>query len=56
MALDEVAHYEEADSTETLDLYELLLDDGASVDFWFPKGTVPQPMDIHVKFERGDDG
>jgi hypothetical protein len=54
MALNEVAHYEAGDSTETLDLYELLLDDGVSIDFWFPKGQQPTTMDIHVEFERDE--
>jgi hypothetical protein len=46
----DTAYYEEADSTETLDLYELLLENGVSVDFWFPKGRLPTPMDLHVVF------
>lgn len=50
----ETAYYEAADSTETLHLYELLLEDGISVDFWFPKGKQPTSMDLHVVFERDD--
>lgn len=52
--IKEVAYYEEADSTETLDLYELLLQDGISIDFWFPKGQQPTSMDLHVVFERNE--
>lgn len=51
----ETAYYEEADSTETLDLYELLLENGVSIDFWFPKGQQPTSMDLHVVFERDED-
>jgi len=52
--LKEVAYYEEADSTKTLDLYELLLEDGGSIDFWFPKGSKPTTLDLHVEFERDE--
>lgn len=51
----ETAYYEEADSTPSLDLYELLLEDGVSIDFWFPKGQRPTSMDLHVVFERGQE-
>ena len=55
MAIQETAYYEEADSTETLDLYELLLEDGISIDFWFPKGQKPPSMALTVVFARHDD-
>lgn len=55
MAIQETAYYEEADSTETMDLYELLLEEGVSIDFWFPKGQRPTSMDLSVVFERSDD-
>jgi hypothetical protein len=51
--IKEVAHYEEEDSTETLDLYTLVFEDNSSIDFWFPKGSKPTSMDLHVEFERG---
>jgi hypothetical protein len=54
--IKETAYYEAADSTETLDLYELLLEDGVIIDFWFPKGQRPTSMDLHVEFERGKEG
>ena len=53
--IKETAYYEEADSTETLDLYELLLENGVSIDFWFPRGQRPTSMDLHVVFERGEE-
>jgi hypothetical protein len=54
VVIKEVAHYEEDDSTETLDLYTLVFEDDSSIDFWFPKGAKPTSMDLHVEFERGE--
>ena len=52
--VQETAYYEAANSSETLDLYELLLEDGISIDFWFPKGQRPTSMDLRVVFKRDD--
>lgn len=55
MTITGTAYYEEADSTESLDLYELLLEDGLSIDFWWPKGTKPTTLDIHAWFDGKDE-
>ena len=52
MALAVTAIYNSDDSSETLDLYEAVFDDGVSIDFWLPKGSLMTTIDIHVEFER----
>lgn len=56
MALDVTARYDMEHSTETLDLYTADFDDGVSIDFWLPAGSLMNtPTDIHVEFELGDE-
>jgi hypothetical protein len=40
------------DVSAELKCYTVDLEDGRSVDFWFPDEQEPASMDIHVEFER----
>jgi hypothetical protein len=53
--LTAIATYNKDDSSETLDLYEAEFDDGVSVDFWVPRGSMMSTADVHFEFKRDED-